>query len=204
MMSAFQIMAKVGATALLAATDGTWLLGYFAADHAVHIIYRIARRDYIVYSALPRTASYVKAPLYRVVVKTLSDFTGGLTFRLPLVLGGSYWLFNLAMSQASVFVCVHLYLKYAPGERADKMDAGVLWAGAGGLAAAFLVTFTYERAIAKRKRVHYMQFIHLTLLLIARAQVLRVPHRGAEVQAHALVVDVGEAVRSRLFFEGGG
>jgi hypothetical protein len=145
MMGAFQAIAKAAAVALLAVTSGKWLLQYVVADHAVHFIYRIARRDWIVYTPAPPAASYVTAPLFRVIVKTVSDFTGGLTFRLPLLLGGSYWLFNLAMSQASVFVCVHLYLEYAddPTGGGDKIAAGTLWAGAGGLAAGWLTTFAF-------------------------------------------------------------
>ncbi|GMI21527.1 hypothetical protein TeGR_g3935 [Tetraparma gracilis] len=143
MMSAFQVIAKAAAVALLALTNGSWLLLYGVADHVLHLIYRVARNDTVMYIPMPPAASYVLAPLFRVIVKTVSDFTGGFIFRLPLFLGGSYWLFNLAMSQASVFVCVHLYLEYAPGDGADKIAAGTLWAGAGGLAAGWLTTFTY-------------------------------------------------------------
>ena len=146
LMSAFQVIAKAAAVALLAATNGSWLFRYVVADHALHLIYKVARNDTVMYIPMPPAASYVLAPLIRVLIKTISDFTGGFTFRLPLILGGSYWLFNLAMSQASVFACVHLYLEYAPGDGADKIAAGTLWAGAGGLAAGWLITFTYERA----------------------------------------------------------
>ena len=146
LMSAFQVIAKASAVALLIVTSGSWLLRYVVADHVLHFIYRVARNDTVLYTPMPPAASYAVAPLFRVMLKTVSDFTGGFTFRLPLLLGGSYWLFNLAMSQASVFACVHLYLEYAPGDGADKIAAGTLWAGAGGLAAGWLITFTYERA----------------------------------------------------------
>jgi hypothetical protein len=56
--------------------------------------------------------------------------------------GGAYWLFSLVVSQVSVFVCVHIYLERA-GDAANKIDADTLWAGAGLLAAGWLVTFTY-------------------------------------------------------------
>jgi hypothetical protein len=148
-MSAFQVIAKAAAVALLAVTSRSWLLGYIVTDHAVHFIYRVARNDAVFYAPMPPAASYILVPLQRVIVKTISDFTGSVTFRLPLMLGGSYWLFNLAMSQASVFACVHLYLEYAPGDGADKVAAGTLWAGAGGLAAGWLTTFAYERATHK-------------------------------------------------------
>ena len=150
MMSAFQVIAKAAAVALLAVTrNGSWLLQYIVADHALHLICRVARRDYFVFMPMPLAASYAVAPLFHVMNKTMSDFTGGFMFRWPLILGGSYWLFNLAMSQASVFACVHLYLEYAPGDGADKIAAGTLWAGAGGLAAGWLTPFTYERATHK-------------------------------------------------------
>jgi hypothetical protein len=146
LMSAFQVIAKAAAVALLAVTSGSLLLGYIVTDHAVHFIYRIVRRDWVLYPPLPLAASHVMAPLSRVILKTVSDFTGGFTWRLPLMLGGSYWLFNLAMSQASVFVCVHLYLEHAPEGGGGKVAAGTLWAGAAGLTAGWLIAFTYERA----------------------------------------------------------
>jgi hypothetical protein len=79
-----------------------------------------------------------------VIIKTVIDFTGSFHVRLPMLLGGSYWFFNLVMSQVSVFVCVHLYLEYAqPPEGVSKIDAGTLWAGAGGLTAGWMVTWVY-------------------------------------------------------------
>ena len=153
-MSAFQVIAKAAAVALLAVTSRSWLLQYVVADHVLHFVYRVAQNDAVVYAPVPPAAAYVLAQLFRVMLKTVSDFTGGFTFRLPLILGGSYWLFNLAMSQASVFACVHLYLEHAPGVGADKIAAGTLWAGAGGLVAGWLTTFTYERATHKHP-IHF-------------------------------------------------
>jgi len=152
MMGAFQVIAKAAAVALLAVTSRSWLLQYVVADHVLHFVYRVARNDMVMYIPCPPAVSYVASPLVRVIIKTISDFTGGFTFRLPLVLGGSYWLFNLAMSQASVFACVHLYLEYAPGDGADKIAAGTLWAGAGGLTAGWLITlifFVFRIAVPK-------------------------------------------------------
>jgi hypothetical protein len=155
MMSALQVIAKAASVALLAVTGGgSWLLRYVVADHALHFIYRIGRNDAVVYFPMPPAMSYMSAPVVRVIMKTICDFTGGFTFRLPLMIGGSYWLFNLAMSQASVFVCVHLYLEYADDLKggAGKIEAGALWTGAGGLAAGWLITFTYECASERSER----------------------------------------------------
>jgi hypothetical protein len=152
MMSAFQVMAKSAAAALLAVTNANWLLGYIAADHCLHIIYRIARRDIVDYNPMPPAVSYVWSPVLRVIMKTISDFTGAPLFDAPTMLGGAYWLFSLVASQAGVFVCVHVYNERAPGMDIGKIDAAPLWAGAGGLAAGWLITFTYVRERRERKR----------------------------------------------------
>jgi hypothetical protein len=93
-MCACQIIAKAVATALLAVTNSAWLLGYIAADHGLHLCYRVARRDLVFFVPMPTVASYITAPLLRVVVKAINDFTGTPLLRLPLVLGGSYWMFR--------------------------------------------------------------------------------------------------------------
>jgi hypothetical protein len=143
-MCALQVVAKAASAAILAVTSGPLLLGYTAADHALHLIYRVIRRDLIVFVPLPAAPSYIMSFIFRVVWKTLGDFTGAPLWRLPLLQGGAYWIFNFAVSQVSVFASVHLYNKYAHApEGVDKMAADTLWAGAGLLGAAWLLTTTY-------------------------------------------------------------
>ena len=95
LVSALQVTAKVGATALLAITNGKWLVYYFAGDHTLHLLYRIARRDLVLFCvpSFP-IAAYPLSTLLLVVYKVLTDFTGCMNTRLPLMLGGSYWLFR--------------------------------------------------------------------------------------------------------------
>jgi hypothetical protein len=144
MLCAIQAIVKAAATALLAVTNSTWLWVYIAVDHGLHFAYRMIRRYFIFYIAIPTTASYVYAPLQRVMLKVIVDFTGTLAFRLPLISGGSYWLFSLVMSHASVFVSIYIYNKYAEvPEGVAKMDGGTLWAGAGWLSAAWCLIFCY-------------------------------------------------------------
>jgi len=111
LLSAFQVIAKAAATALLAVTNGTWLLAYMATDHAVHLMYRICRRDMLVDTATP--LPYVSSSFLFTVFKVVGDFTGSMNVRLPLLLGGSYFAANLAMSHASVFAAIYLYSEYA-------------------------------------------------------------------------------------------
>jgi hypothetical protein len=142
-MCACQIVAKTTATALLIVTNGSWLLGYILADHAIHLAYRVSRRDLIFYVPMPPKVSYVIAPIFRTMFKVVADFTGTPLLRVPLLSGGSYWLFNLATSQASVFASVHLYLEYASEAGAEKVKSSTLWTGASCLSAAWFVAFLY-------------------------------------------------------------
>ena len=95
LVSALQVTAKVGATALLAITNGKWLVYYFAGDHALHLLYRIARRD-LVLSQMPSfpAVAYPASTFALISCKILTDFTGCMNTRLPLMQGGSYWLFR--------------------------------------------------------------------------------------------------------------
>ena len=96
LVSTLQVTAKVGATALLAMTHGKWLVVYyFAGDHALHLLYRIARRD-LVLSHVPSipTVAYPLSTLGLITYKVMTDFTGCMITRLPLIQGGSYWLFR--------------------------------------------------------------------------------------------------------------
>ena len=95
LVSALQATAKVIATALLAITNSKWLLYYFAGDHALHLLYRIARRDFVL-SQVPSipAVAYPISTLNLIIFKVLTDFTGCMNTRLPLMQGGSYWLFR--------------------------------------------------------------------------------------------------------------
>lgn len=75
-MCGLQILAKGAATALLAVTSGPLLVGYIVGDHALHLFYRLLRRDLVYFVPLPSTISILAAPLFRVIMKFITDFTG--------------------------------------------------------------------------------------------------------------------------------
>ena len=68
-MCCLQVFAKVAATALLAITNGTWLLLYLVGDHAVHLAYHIARRDLVLYMPMPPVASYPLSTISLILLK---------------------------------------------------------------------------------------------------------------------------------------
>ena len=57
---------------------------------------------------MPRGLSHFISVLERIICKVVADFTGMLHTRHPYELGGAYWLFNMAYTQFSIYVVLHL------------------------------------------------------------------------------------------------
>jgi hypothetical protein len=78
------------------------------------------------------------------MLKVITDFTGTPQCRLPFMLGGSYYAFSLASSQASVFVAIYAYTRYAmPPDGVEQIAASTLWVGASALAGGWLCAFLF-------------------------------------------------------------
>jgi hypothetical protein len=130
-------LSKSLAYALLAVTNGNWLLGFIAADYGFFLAYMIARRDMIYFMPMPPTASRIIGPIFRIMQKAILDFTGSPSTRLPLLLGGRYYVFSLITTQAAIFAAVYLYDVGVP-EGEKKLAVDTLWTGAAALCALWL------------------------------------------------------------------
>jgi len=76
--------------------------------------------------------------------KTIAEFSRSLQFRLPALLGGSYFFFNLVTSLISVLVAVHVYnTSFENNGDGTKIDAEVLWRIFGSLKSAWLVVMSF-------------------------------------------------------------
>jgi hypothetical protein len=73
LMCTLQVLAKAIATALLVVTSTSSLACYIVVDHVAHLVYRILRLDLVFYVSLPRTASYIAAPVLRVLMKVVNE-----------------------------------------------------------------------------------------------------------------------------------
>ena len=83
---------------------------------AVYLLYKVIRRDLRYYPVVKGAMSWVLTLFFRVVVKLVADFTAMIHFRMPLELGGSYWLFTMAYTQVSVFAALGAKSYYGAGE----------------------------------------------------------------------------------------
>jgi hypothetical protein len=103
------VLAKGVATALLFIVNPFYLTIFFAVDYVLYFGYFISRKDVVYYVPMPPVTSVVVSSIVRVLLKIIGDFSGAPALRLPLLLGGSYYIFNLITAQVSVFVAVYLY-----------------------------------------------------------------------------------------------
>jgi hypothetical protein len=147
------VLAKGLATALLYIANFRFLMLYIAVDYGLCLVYFAARKDVVVFVPMPPTASWIVSPIFRVAIKVIGDFSGTPILRIPLALGGSYYLFNLISAQASVMVAVHLYT-IEMAEREEKIAADTLWRMATFLVGSWCVAmlFFLARVVAPSHR----------------------------------------------------
>ena len=77
-------------------------------DMLVYLSYKVVRQDFRYWMNLPNASSLVISFIVRVVLKIVTDFTGFLHARHPYEMGGSYWLFNMMLTHATVFGSIWL------------------------------------------------------------------------------------------------
>jgi hypothetical protein len=122
------VLAKGAATALMYIANPLFLKIYIAVDYALYFVYLTYRKDIVFYIAMPPTASWISSFIYRIMLKIVGDFSGTPINKLPLFLGGSYYIFNLISAQASVLVSVHIYnLEMVDIDDKEKIADDKLW-----------------------------------------------------------------------------
>ncbi|GMI24347.1 hypothetical protein TeGR_g5808 [Tetraparma gracilis] len=108
-ISTTHILAKGIITALLAITNSAWLMLFMACDYGLYIAYKVVRSDLSYFIAMPATVAVPFSIVMRVLEKSVVDFTGCFSYRLPVFVGGAWFAFDLAKAQVSVLVVAHLY-----------------------------------------------------------------------------------------------
>jgi hypothetical protein len=113
---------------------------------ALYFVQKIFRRDFMYYVPLPSTVSVPVSVIARVMVKTVTDFTGCMAFRNSKELGGAYFSFNLASSLISLPVITYLHQEHAVVDEESgvkKLGADMLWAFSTGIVLSWAVMFGY-------------------------------------------------------------
>ena len=79
---------------------------YLAGDMALYLLQKVARGDFHYWVPIDGAFGLIVSLGARVVVKTITDFTGLVHFRGPQELGGLYWTLNIFLVLAASFVSV--------------------------------------------------------------------------------------------------
>ena len=117
-----------------------YLVVYFAGDLALYLGVKVARGDFHYWLPVDGAFGLLLSLLARVLVKTITDFTGVIQFRGDPELGGLYWTVNMVLALLASFGSVFVY--YAEGrEGTFEIEERVAWALVGSLSGAWLAVF---------------------------------------------------------------
>ena len=107
--SALMLLVRSFSAAMLMLVSKRYLVAYMAGDMALYLLQKVARGDFHFWIPVDGAFGLIVSLLLRVIVKTITDFTGVIQFRHPQELGGLYWTANIFLALlacfASVFVC---------------------------------------------------------------------------------------------------
>jgi len=120
LMSVAQLLGKCVSVCVFYNIGGLGVVGlFFAVDVGLFFLIKLLRGDLRYWIPIQNNLlSWTMSIFARLVAKVVVDFTGMMHLRLPLEVGGAYWLFNQISTQASIFVAVFFYR--GKGEGVDE------------------------------------------------------------------------------------
>jgi len=121
--SALLLLVRAFSAAMLMLVNKRFLVIYLAGDMALYLLQKVARRDFHYWLPVDGAFGLFVSLLLRVVVKTITDFTGVIQFRGDAELGGLYWTANMFLALLASFVAVYVYYADA-GEEVDLIKTG--------------------------------------------------------------------------------
>ena len=94
---------------MLAFTNVTLALKFFASEVGVFMVYKIVRGDFYWWIRVEGVLSVILSLLVRVIVKVITDFTGCIHFRNSLEMGGFAYSASMVWAQIMPFVALGWY-----------------------------------------------------------------------------------------------
>ena len=84
---------------------------------AVYFLYKIVRGDLRYWIPMNGLLAWITSIIFRLLNKTIVDFTLIVQFRGQLELGGMYWSMNIIANPLFCFISVFLFQRFAAGEK---------------------------------------------------------------------------------------
>jgi hypothetical protein len=102
------LLRSIGA-ALLMLADTKIFVAYMAGDQLLYLLQKLVRGDFHHWAPIEGVVGLAVSFLLRVIMKTLTDFTGVLQFRGAGELGGVMWLWSMCLALVTPWVAVPVY-----------------------------------------------------------------------------------------------
>jgi len=147
--SALLLLIRAFSAAMLMMVRKRYLAMYMAGDMALYLLQKVARGDFHHWFPLDGALGLLTSLLLRMIVKTITDFTGVIHFRGPQELGGLYWTVNMFLTLLASFICVWI----GGGERME-------WNLVGALSGAWVVVFGLFLLLIQRE--YWLTFFTLS------------------------------------------
>ncbi|GMI22418.1 hypothetical protein TeGR_g13348, partial [Tetraparma gracilis] len=154
------LLRSIGA-ALLMIADPKIFIAYMAGDHLLYLLHKLMRGDFLHWMPVEGFVGVLFAILMRVIVKTLTDFTGVIQFRGAGELGGVMWLWTMVLALVAPWVAVPVYFGSPARDSTDAMDDEEggetsvdfdqyhAWRLLGGLTAGWVIAFAVFLSLMK-------------------------------------------------------
>jgi len=158
--SALLLLLRSFSAAMLMLVKKRYLAIYLAGDMVLYLLQKVARGDFHYWLPVDGAFGLFMSLMLRVIVKTITDFTGVIQFRGDAELGGLFWTMNMFLALLVSFLSVFVY--YADlGEEFDFRDGQnsaafaieerVAWTLVGSLSGSWVVVFGVFLLLMKKE-----------------------------------------------------
>ena len=106
LQSALLLLIRSFGAAMLMLVKKRYFAMFMAGDVAVYLLQKVARGDFHYWFPLDGAFGLFISLLLRMIVKTITDFTGVIQFRGDAELGGLYWTANIFLALLASYVCL--------------------------------------------------------------------------------------------------
>ena len=104
--SALLLLIRSFSAAMLMLVNKRYFVAYMVGDMSLYLLQKVVRGDFLYWLPVDGALGLLMSLLLRVLVKTITDFTGVIQFRADAELGGLFWTVNMVLALAASFVCV--------------------------------------------------------------------------------------------------
>jgi len=155
------LLVRSFSAAMLMLVKKRYMMMLWAGDMALYLLQKVVRGDFHYWIPADGAVGLFMSLVMRVMVKTITDFTGLVQFRHDGELGGFYWTVNMFLmllaSFVSVFVCYAdtgeevEFINSDHNSTAFEIEERVAWTLVGSLSGAWVVVFGVFLLLMKKE-----------------------------------------------------